>query len=174
MWAAYAHIEWSFSPPKGPHHGGLWEAAVKSMKALMGSSITDGLLDLEELTTLSIEVEAILNSRPLALLDSMSEDCVDVLTPGHFLVGRPLTALPYHHDLDQKACLLRRWNLVEHITHSLWHRWKGEYLQALQIRQKWHDDPPPSRGRRRCYGEGHHHLPERLASCHRNRAVPWP
>lgn len=141
-WAAHANVHWSFSPPKGPHHGGLWEAGIKSMKTLLGSSITNGLLTFEELITLSVEVEAILNSRPLAPLDSISDDTVDVLTPGHFLVGRPLVALPYHHDLDQKVSLLRRWNLVERLTHNLWQRWKTEYLQALQQRPKWQSDPP--------------------------------
>lgn len=144
-WAAYANVKWSFSPPKGPHHGGLWEAGVKSMKTLMDSSLTDGLLTYEELVTLAVEVEAIMNSRPLAPLDAMTEDSIDVLTPGYFLVGRPLSALPYHHNFDENITLLRRWNLVERLTHDLWQRWKHEYLQTLQARTKWQDDPPPLR-----------------------------
>lgn len=109
----------------------------------MRSAITDGLLTYEEFVTLSIEVEAILNSRPLTPLDSTSPDSIDVLTPGHFLVGRPLVALPYHHDLDQRLSLLRRWNLVERLAHNIWQRWKHEYLVILQRRAKWQVDQPP-------------------------------
>lgn len=109
----------------------------------MRKAITDGLLTYEEFHTLSIEVEAILNSRPLVPIDSPSDDAVDVLTPGHFLVGCPLAALPYHHDLGQKITLLRRWNLVERLAHNLWQRWKQEYVIILQRRSKWQTDQPP-------------------------------
>lgn len=102
------------------------------MKRHMGRSISNRLLTYEEFTTLSVEVEAILNSRPLAPLDAPSDDGINPLTPAHFLVGRPLLALPYHHDLDTKITLLRRWNLVERLAHNIWQRWKEEYLLILK------------------------------------------
>lgn len=47
----------------------------------------------EEITTLLCNIESCLNSRPLtALTDSI--DDYEPLTPGHFLISAPLTAIP--------------------------------------------------------------------------------
>lgn len=45
------------------------------------------------MTTLLYQVEAVLNFRPLYELKSDAEDEY-VLTPGHFLIGRPLLDVP--------------------------------------------------------------------------------
>ena len=46
----------------------------------------------EELTTMLVQIEACLNSRPLGSLPC-GDDGVDALTPGYFLIGCPLDAL---------------------------------------------------------------------------------
>ena len=50
-------------------------------------------LTYEELATTLAQIEVCLNSRPLTSLPEDSEG-LEVLTPGHFLIGKPLTALP--------------------------------------------------------------------------------
>ncbi|XP_050338299.1 uncharacterized protein LOC126764690 [Bactrocera neohumeralis] len=59
-------FKFAFIPPRTPHFGGLWEAAVKSAKHLAVRAMGNVLLTAEEQGTLLAEVEAILNSRPLA------------------------------------------------------------------------------------------------------------
>ena len=77
-----------------------------------------------------------LNSRPLVPLDSVATDGIAPLTPGHFLIGAPLAALPSLPDQTSYTSL-RRWNLVQHLTDELWQRWQTDYLTHLQRRSKW-------------------------------------
>lgn len=65
---------------------------MKSVKFHIRRVISNALLTYEELTTLLIQVEAILNSRPLAALSDLSD--ATALTPSHFLIGSALTTVP--------------------------------------------------------------------------------
>ncbi len=56
-------INWHNIPPRAPHFGGLWEAAVRSMKTLLRKNLQPHALQFEELYTLLTDVVAILNSR---------------------------------------------------------------------------------------------------------------
>lgn len=136
-WASQRHILWSFSPARAPHFGGLWEAAVKSVKTILRKVLGGHRLTFEELCTVSTEAEAVVNSRPLTPMNTFSDDAIAPLTPGHFLVGGPLLALPSLPDFDSNISNVRRWNLVVRLTHEIWRRWKHEYLQHLQKRNKW-------------------------------------
>ena len=60
--------DWKFIPPHSPHFGGLWEAAVKSMKHHLRRTLSTQIATYEELCTLLVEIQACLNSRPLCAL----------------------------------------------------------------------------------------------------------
>lgn len=57
--------EWRFMTPAAPHQGGIYEAAVKSMKFHLKRIVGQKVLPFEQFTTLLSQIEAILNSRPL-------------------------------------------------------------------------------------------------------------
>ena len=104
------NIQWHFIPEHAPYFGGLWEAAVKSFKYHLRRIIGNVYLTFEELTTTLARVETCLNSRPLTPLPEV-EDRAEVLTPGHFLVGKPIEALPNHSTAGIEMSLLRKLRL---------------------------------------------------------------
>ncbi|GFV34687.1 integrase catalytic domain-containing protein [Trichonephila clavipes] len=58
-------IEWKFIPPRAPSFGGLWEASVKSIKYHLKRVVSGSNLTYEKFLTVCIQIEGILNSRPL-------------------------------------------------------------------------------------------------------------
>ena len=106
------NIEWKFIPECAPHFGGLWESAGKSMKAHLKCVIGETKLTFEKFATILTKVEACLNSQPLTPL-SCDGDTIEPLTPGHFLIGRPMEALPDPPDSYRSISLLRRWHLCQ-------------------------------------------------------------
>ena len=73
--------------------GGLWESAVKCMKIHLQRTIYKVQLTFEEFTTVITQVESVINSRPLVPMPNY-DDGIEPLTPGHFLIGKPLESLP--------------------------------------------------------------------------------
>ncbi|CAH4020416.1 unnamed protein product [Pieris brassicae] len=124
-------INWHFNAPAWPSAGGLWEAAVKSLKAHTKKVIGDQKFTYEELSTLVAQLETCLNTRPLCPISEDPED-INFLTPAHFLTGGPtLSLLPTENDLRT------RWYLVEKTFQDIWKRWQSEYLPTLTSRSKW-------------------------------------
>jgi hypothetical protein len=134
--AVSENINFQFNPAYSPHSGGLWEAGVKSTKFHLKRVLGDCNLTYEELNTVLVQIEAVLNSRPLTPISSDPED-MQPLTPGHFLIGRPLTALPVQDLRDRSSNYLSRYQRVEQLRQHFWARWSKEYVSELQARTKW-------------------------------------
>ncbi|XP_076380821.1 uncharacterized protein LOC117219916 [Megalopta genalis] len=133
---AQDHIQWQLIPPRAPHFGGLWERGVRSVKAHLRRVIGEQRLTFEEMCTILAQIEACLNSRPLYPLSSDPTD-LNPLTPGHFLVGEALTALPHADLTDIRQNRLNRFQLLQQTIQHFWRRWQRDYLHNLQQRHKW-------------------------------------
>lgn len=91
----------------------------------------------EHLLTLLVQIEAILNSRPLYPLN---DDPIDmrVITPGDLIgcgtlvIPPPITVPAQTHFLIKKIREEQR-KMLE----SFWAQWQNEYLMSLLPRKKW-------------------------------------
>jgi Family of unknown function (DUF5641)/Integrase zinc binding domain len=126
-------ITFKFIPPRAPHFGGLWEAAVKSAKYHLVRIVGPTKLFFEEMATVLAKIEAILNFRPL-VPESDDPDGFNALTPGHFIIGRPLNAVAKPVFIDVRCNHLTRWQLLQQMNQHFWQRWSKEYLTTLQQR----------------------------------------
>ncbi|XP_071057301.1 uncharacterized protein [Onthophagus taurus] len=130
--------QWRFNPPAAPHFGGKWEAGVRSVKTHLKKIVGATLLTYEEFYTVLVQIEAVLNSRPLC---AISEDPsnYDVLTPAHFLIGSALNIVPEPSLLDENVSRLSRWQALRRMVEDFWRKWERFYLQSIQNSTKWFD-----------------------------------
>ena len=65
----YQHqIQWHFNPPSASHMGGAWERIIRSVRRIMTALIQSQHPYDEGFLTLMMEIEGILNFRPLVPL----------------------------------------------------------------------------------------------------------
>ena len=138
-------VEWQFNLEKAPWWGGIFERMVKSAKRCLKKVIGKQLL-YDELLTLVIEVEAVLNSRPLSYIST--EDLEEPLTPSHLMTGHRILSLPdptIPEEPDYNPSpkdLTRRMEHLIQACANFWRRWKREYLQELREHHRTNKVPP--------------------------------
>ncbi len=73
-------IKFIFNPPSAPHFGGSWEREIRSIKTALYATLNAQSVTEEMLNTILIEIEGILNSKPLGYISSDVAD-PDPVTP---------------------------------------------------------------------------------------------
>ena len=133
-------IIWKKYPPARNHFGGICEHQIRSAKAVLGSLLrTHGSnLNDEALNTLMIEVETIVNSRPLTIETIADATSEAAASPSNLLTMKSEVVIPPPGsfgtpDLYSK----RRWRRIQHFANQFWSRWRKEFLTSLQTRSKW-------------------------------------
>ena len=134
-------IEWKFIPKRALWYGGFWERLIGLTKLSLKKVLGKANITLEELQTITTEIEAVLNDRPITYISSELDDD-EPLTPSHLLYGRRITNLPhplqeenpsddptYNSTASQIEDQAKRRNkLIQHF----WNRWRQEYLTSLR------------------------------------------
>ncbi len=105
---AEQQISFRFIPPGAPHFGGAWEWEVKSVKQALKVVLKDQTVTETVLRTVLIEVEGILNAKPLGYVSSDVSD-LDPVTPSTLLMGRHDSSLPQVLYDSSNLWGTRRW-----------------------------------------------------------------
>ena len=130
-------VSWHFIPARSPHCGGIWESGIRRMKEELRKTLHHFTPTAAEFHHLLITAEAVLNSRPLLPISLEEANGAQVITPGHFLIGRPIRAHPQDIPPPKDGLRKVRWSLLRAETEQLWKRRHTAYVQSLQSRQKW-------------------------------------
>ena len=130
-------VSWEYIVERAPWWGGFWERMVRSVKVCLRKHLGRSLLTFEELRTILIEIEAVLNNRPLTYVYDDENGVSYPLTPSQLVYGRQLTMtvdgrqteiVSTYQSLTKKAQhhnrLLNRFAL----------QWGKEYLLGLRER----------------------------------------
>ena len=109
---------------------------IKSAKCAIAVVLGDAEVNDEELETIFIGVESLLNSRPLTTVSDNPNDDLE-LTPNHFQIGQ--MGGDYVPDsVDSTPFNLRKWwQRVQELTRHVWQQWMKEYLPHTGSRPKW-------------------------------------
>ena len=137
-------IKWMYTTALAPWQGGFYERLVIMIKRCLRKAVGRKHFNLEQLITMLVEIEAVLNSRPLTYVYEDFESGF-TLTPAHFLVtNRKLghssgnEDISYNKDAEFKPSkdfatkLLETWWKGEVYLNVFWKVWKVKYLLSLR------------------------------------------
>ena len=139
VFCATRGIKWRFNLAKAPWWGGLFERMIRSTKRCLVKAIGRSTLSYEELLTYLVEVEGMLNSRPITYV--YEDDHAVPLTPSHLYGGRRvLDNVRFTGDTlsDDEDYVIDRESIIDHarklnrIVEHFWVRWHKEYLGDLR------------------------------------------
>ena len=132
--------QWQFILKRAPWYSGWWDCLIGLMKMSLKKILGRARVSLVVLQTLIVEVEVILNDRPLAHVSSDLEDA-EPLTPAHLLHGHHITLLP-HTVADKQDLRDPTYGCVANVSQTAQLQaflqnqfracWRYEYLTSLR------------------------------------------
>ncbi|VDP42141.1 unnamed protein product [Heligmosomoides polygyrus] len=141
-------INWTYNTPYAPWQGGVYERLIRSVKLVMYKSLGKVIPTREELGTLIVEIESMLNTRPLLYVEE-EEGSERVLRPIDFLQNE-FEVLPPMHAADAqvedqdylspaerlasqtKLQVVQAIDSSSRITEQFWQQWQSQYLTSLR------------------------------------------
>ncbi|XP_065902557.1 uncharacterized protein [Dysidea avara] len=132
---ASSRITWKFIVERAPWWGGFWERMVRSVKRSLKKCIGRASLTHDELSTLLVEVESVVNSRPLTYVFDDSEGINYSLSPSHLIYGRKVANIPnigHFEIVSTSESLSRRAKRHQTLLRHFTNQWRRQYLLSLR------------------------------------------
>ena len=129
------HTSWKFIAEKAPWWGGFWERLIQSVKQSLIKVLGCSTLNFDQLNTLLVEVEGIVNSRPLTYVEDDTSGMSYVLSPSHLIYGRKITSAPndsHFEVISTNDTLMKRERQQKHLLSQFTRQWRQEYLMSLR------------------------------------------
>ena len=136
QFVASKNIEWKFNLASAAWYGGFWERLVSSVKRCLKQTVNKSRLSYDELQTVLLEIENVLNSRPLCYLYDDDQD--DILTPNRLLYGKKLDVDNVNSDIcvnnlnSREENLTKRKQYLSTVLQHFWRRWSQDYVTSLR------------------------------------------
>ena len=130
------NIDGQFIPPYAPSFGGIWEAAMKSLKYFTKRYGNVSAMVYEDFVTLLCRVEGLLNSRPI-YPDPTDPSSASALTPFKMVTMRDFLNNPFDLEKFHKGAVTKHWLQILQLQKQIWNNFRQQYLQTLQKRHKW-------------------------------------
>ncbi|XP_066983817.1 uncharacterized protein [Macrobrachium rosenbergii] len=132
---------WKFVPARAPWFGAIWERLIGLLKSCLKKIVGQALLRFEELTCVLVELEGIINDRPLSYLPGDLNQ-LEILIPNHLILGRKLKPFPREvvnweeisgvPTYGRREFTEKRFLYGSKLCNDLWKRWEREYLTMLR------------------------------------------
>lgn len=128
-------ISWHFSVQRAAWMGGAWERLVHSVKRCLRKVIGRTSLIYEELHTLLVEIEGIVNARPITYIYDDTEGISYPLTPSEIIYGYTVNRTPndkHFEIISTNESLSKRAKYHRQLLQQFSKRWKNEYLLSIR------------------------------------------
>ena len=138
-------IDWHHNPPAASHMGCVRGRQIRTVGNILEGLLRTHSLSLngESLRTLMTEVELIVNSRPLTVETLNDRNSLAPISPSNLLTLKSSLVMPPPGEFSPPDFYSKkRWLRVQLIAEEFWNRWRKEFLQSLQPRQKWKKKTP--------------------------------
>ena len=135
------NFTWKFILAASPWWGGFYESIVKVVKTSLHKVIGKSKSSYEKLETVLIQIESIVNSRPLTFITR--EEVCEPFTPSYLVYGKRLvSAIDKEYiddtafDISSEQCS-NRVKYIQKLLDHYWSRFIKEYLQELSKQQRY-------------------------------------
>ena len=128
-------VTWTFIMERAPWWGGFWERLIKLIKRCLKKIVGRSTLTLEELDTVLIEIEAVINARPITCVYDDEESVSYLLTPSQLINGRQITPMPNNEHfkiVSTHNILTKRAKHQRRVLQQFTCQWRREYLLSLR------------------------------------------